>query len=315
MSTGFSDLATALGDGGPNKLYHNNGNGTFTDVAKQLNVVEPAVSFPVWFWDFNNDGALDLYVSCSSGPVGVLASDHRFGLNCLYRGDGMGGFTEVSSQSKLNYPAQPMGANFGDLNNDGFLDFYLATGNIQFSEIRPNVMFLSRAGQEFDNVTYAGGFGHLQKGHGVCFADLDNDGDQDVYVQMGGAWPGDKFNDALFENPGFGNHWISVKLQGRKSNRSAIGTRIRIVISENGQKRSIYRWVNSGGSFGANPLRQQIGLGTAEKMELLEIYWPATDITQRFENVSADQFIKIREGDDRYQTIPTKRMRFATKQG
>ena len=127
-----------------------------------------------------------------------------------------------------------MGANFGDLDNDGWLDFYLGTGYPDYEGLIPNVMYRNRGGTGFADVTTAGGFGHLQKGHGVSFADLDNDGDQDVFEQMGGAYPGDGFADVLFENPGFGNHWIAVKLVGARSNRSAIGARIRVEIVERG---------------------------------------------------------------------------------
>jgi hypothetical protein len=155
----------------------------------------------------------------------------------LYLGDGTGSFKNVSRESGLNYPALPMGANFGDLNGDGFLDFYLGTGDVNYSEILPNVMFLNREGKNFTNVTMAGGFGHLQKGHGASFADIDNDGDQDVYMQMGGAYASDRFNDALYENPGFGTNWLNLQLVGTESNRSAIGARIHAVIEENGTER------------------------------------------------------------------------------
>jgi hypothetical protein len=157
-------------------------------------------------------------------------------------------------------------------------------------------MFHNRGGTAFDDVTFAGGFGHLQKGHGTVFADLDNDGDQDVFMQLGGAFPGDAFGDVLFENPGFGNHWLRVKLVGEQSNRSAIGARIRAEIVDGDVHRSVYKWVNSGGHFGGNPLEQHLGLGTAERVEVLEIFWPTTNETQRFENVRADQHIEIHEG-------------------
>ena len=90
-----------------------------------------------------------------------------------------------------------MGSNFGDLDNDGYPDFYLGTGYPPYHSVMPNVMYRNRDGRSFSNVTYAGGFGHLQKGHGVVFADLDNDGDQDVFQQMGGAFPGDRFGNTL----------------------------------------------------------------------------------------------------------------------
>ncbi|NIM61076.1 MAG: CRTAC1 family protein [Acidobacteria bacterium] len=317
-------FVSAVGD---NRLYRNNGDGTFSNVAPEMAVTEPQNSFPAWFWDFDNDGTLDIFVGASSGPVGVLALN-PFGVGtyspnaymrslqkawnpemmALYRGKGTGAFENVARERNLRYPAQPMGANFGDLNNDGFPDFYLATGNVRYSELRPNVMFLNRNGNDFVNVTMSGGFGHLQKGHGVSFADLDNDGDLDVYVQMGGAFPGDKFSNALFENPGFGNHWITVELVGRRSNRSAIGARVHVEVEENGARRSIYRHINSGGSFGANPLRQTIGLGKATKVRLLEVFWPTTGRTQVFRDVAADQAIQIVEGQDRYTELRVRRI-------
>jgi hypothetical protein len=174
----------------------------------------------------------------------------------------------------------------------------------------PNVMYRNRGGSGLADITTAGGFGHLQKGHAIAFADLDNDGDQDVYAQMGGAYVGDAAHNALFENPGFGNHWIKVKLVGVRSNRSAIGARLRVEIVEEGQSRSIYRWVGTGGSFGANPLMQEIGLGQAERIELLEAYWPTSDQTQRFSDVAMDQRIEITEGEDGYRRLPLRKMAF-----
>ena len=120
---------------------------------------------------------------------------------------------------------------------------------------------------------------------------------------MGGALPGDAYNNVLYENPGFDNHWITIKLVGVRSNRSAIGARICAKIVENGDHRSIYKHVNSGGTFGANPLRQAIGLGNASNIERLEIFWPTTGKTQIFHNVPSNQFIQIVEGEDRYTTI------------
>lgn len=298
VSVGSPNPVMVIPGGGPNRLYRNDGDGTFTEVGEKLGVVEPVAGFPCWFWDFNNDGNLDLYAACSSGPVAVLASKKvRIGRNRLYSGDGSGGFDEVALEVGLDYPSQPMGANFGDLDGDGYLDFYLGTGNVPYSELRPNLMFLNRRDKGFANVTMAGGFGHLQKGHGVAFGDIDNDGDNDLYAQMGGAWPGDKFNDALFENPGFKNHWLTVHLQGNRSNRSAIGARVHIQIEEGGETRSIYRWINSGGSFGCNPLRQTIGLGEAEKISSLEIQWPGQG-AQVFSDVPMDCTLLFVEGSE-----------------
>jgi tetratricopeptide (TPR) repeat protein len=292
---GWPDLYLSIV--GENKLYRNDKNGTFTDVAHEAAVTEPSASFPTWFWDYDNDGHEDIFVGCTSGPVGVLDTEIRFEMMHLYRNRGDGTFADVTESVQLDYPATPMGANFGDLNNDGYCDFYLATGNTPYSEIRPNVMFLNDRGKRFQNVTMAGGFGHLQKGHGVSFADIDNDGDQDVYVQLGGAYPGDRYNDALFENPGFQNHFVALKLEGRRSNRCAIGARVRLDITEkSGEQRSIFHTVSSGSSFGANPFRQVIGIGTATKVDRLHISWPLPDVSQEFFNVVGDKSYRCIEG-------------------
>ena len=301
---------------GRNRLYRNNGDGTFTDVAPELDVVRPYSGFPVWFWDFNNDGHLDLYAGSCLWSVRDVAADylslpHNAEPDCLYEGDGQGGFREVAKQQKLTRVTHPMGANFGDLDNDGFPDFYLGTGYPEYSALMPNLMFHNLRGNGFADVTTAGGFGHLQKGHGVSFADLDNDGDEDVFAQLGGAFAGDAFGDALFENPGFGNHWIVVRLVGTDSNRSGIGARIRLDIDESGARRSVYKTVNSGGSFGANPLRQHLGVGKAELIDRLEIFWPTTGRTQEFRNVPVDQGIEITEGAGDYRKLSLRSVRFS----
>ncbi|MCA9122989.1 MAG: VCBS repeat-containing protein [Planctomycetaceae bacterium] len=289
---------------GENKLYRNNQDGTFTNVASDVGVEGPSASFPTWFWDYDNDGFLDIFVGCTSGTVGVLDSDIRFEMMCLYRNKSDGTFEDVAKQLGLHYPAQPMGANFGDLDSDGFPDFYLATGNTGFSEICPNVMFHNQAGKTFDNVTMSGGFGHLQKGHGVSFADIDNDGDQDVYVQLGGAYAGDRFSDALFENPGFANHSITLKLEGTVSNRSAIGVRIRIDVDDAGTNRTIFHQISGGSSFGENPYRQAIGIGKATLINRLEVFWPTSGTTQTFNEVAPDKGYLVIEGSKELHPLP-----------
>ena len=294
---------------GPNRLYHNNGDGTFTDRASELSLTEPHASFPAWFWDYDNDGHLDIYTSAYGAHTGTLAkwyTDSNVGHRdrCrLYRNNGQAGFTEVSRQCGLTRPDATMGSNFGDLNNDGFLDFYLGTGSPMYEDLMPSVMYLNQRGRTFKDISTAGGFGHLQKGHAVVFADFDGDGDSDVFEQMGGAFLGDAAFDAFYENPGFGNHWISVQLVGVASNRSAIGARIRVEIREFGKSRAIYRHVNSGGSFGANPLRQSIGLGQADVIERLDVYWPCSNLRQSFHDVPLDCVIRIVEGEDRWQQL------------
>ncbi len=304
-----------------NRLYRNRGDGTFIDVAAAAGVGAPFCSFSCWFFDYDNDGALDVWVTGYGGPqhppsvadvaASYLGLPHPGEMMRLYRGDGRGGFQNVAPELGLDLYTLPMGANFGDLDNDGFLDFYLATGYPQYDGLIPNVMYRNRRGQGFADVSTAGGFGHLQKGHGVTFADLDEDGDQDVLVRVGGAYPGDGYRCTLFENPGFGAHWLKLRLVGTTSNRYGVGARIRADVVEDGARRSIYRTVGTGGSFGCNPLRQELGLGAATRIEALEVYWPTSDTRQVFRDVAADRTVEVQEGRDELVTLPSKPFRFA----
>jgi hypothetical protein len=292
--------------GGPNRLFRNQGDGTFVDVAPSLGVSEPIQSFPAWFFDYDNDGALDLFVASYRGSVdsvalvaaSALGVEIPYELPRLYRNDGRGGFIDVSRQVGLDRLHLAMGANFGDADGDGWLDIYLGTGYPDYEGLVPNVLYRNLDGRGFVDVTWAAGVGHLQKGHAVAFADVDEDGDLDLYAQMGGAFPGDGAADALFRNPGVpGHRWVSLRLVGTRSNRAAIGTRLRLdVVDARGNRRSIHREVTSGGSFGASPLRQTIGLGDAVRLAGLEVYWPASDTRQVFEDVALDRAYRIVEG-------------------
>jgi hypothetical protein len=206
-----------------------------------------------------------------------------------------------------------MGANFGDIDNDGWLDFYLGTGAPSYAILTPNRMFRSREGRAFVDVTKATGTGHLQKGHGVAFADFDNDGDDDVFASLGGAFLGDKYQDALFENPGHGASWIGIRLVGRKASRAAIGARIRVVVEEGGRETQRTRSVGSGGSFGASPLAQHIGLGRDARLKRVEIDWPGSRTRQVLTGVPLDAWIQVVEGEPRFERLDRARFRLGSR--
>ena len=312
--------------GGPNRLFRNDGprdpklgatNGwIFTDVARIAGVTEPIFSFPCWFFDYDNDGWEDIFVAgYKISDVGDVAADYlglpHQGTNArLYRNRGDGTFENVSGTAKLDRLLHTMGCNFGDLDNDGWLDFYLGTGDPDLLTVIPNRMYRNAEGRYFQDVTTAGGFGHLQKGHGVSFADIDNDGDQDVYEDMGGAMTGDVYPNILFENPGFGNHWLKLKLEGTRANRCAIGARVRVDIEEQGKVRSFHRTVGSGGSFGANPIRVELGLGKAERIVAVEILWPGSGTRQSVRGLKLDQAYVVREGAAEARPVALTSFRF-----
>jgi hypothetical protein len=142
----------------------------------------------------------------------------------------------------------------------------------------------------------------------MALADLDNDGDQEIIFKVGGATPGDAHVFRLFENPGHGNDWLDVNLVGVKTNRAAIGARITVRIENKGRGiRSIYRTVGSGGSFGASPLEQHIGLGAAARIVNIEINWPVSKTHQTFPNVPKNQAITIQELAHGYEQLVRKR--------
>jgi tetratricopeptide (TPR) repeat protein len=286
---------------GDHFLYHNNHNRTFTEVALEAGVQKPWQSFAAWFFDYDNDGWPDLfvtsyYVSVDESIRSYLGLPPNAETLKLYKNMGDGSFKDVTQEVGLDKVFMPMGANFGDIDNDGYLDIYLGTGNPTYGSLLPNVLLRNHDGKYFVDVTASSGTGELHKGHGVAFADIDNDGDEDLLEEVGGAVPGDAHAFRLFENPGNGNDWISVHLVGVKSNRAAIGARIQVVVENQGAgQRSIYRTVGSGGSFGASPLAEHIGLGKSARILDLEIWWPASNTRQHFANLGKNQFIEIKE--------------------
>jgi hypothetical protein len=291
-----------------NFLYRNRGDGTFEEVAARLGVAGPRYSFPTWFWDYDNDGRLDLWVGSYYFAGGEWVRHYlgmpRLGESMkLYRNTGKGTFADVTEEVGLDRSVAVMGANFGDIDNDGYLDAYLGTGAPTYTALMPNLLYHNKGGKRFVDVSSSSGTGHLQKGHGVSFADFDNDGHEEIFANMGGAVPGDKYNNALFANPGGKNRWISIRLVGVKSNRAAIGAKIRLTLA-GGEVR--YREVTSGGSFGASPLAQHIGVGAATRIASVEVTWPASRTKQLFRDVATNQFVEIKEGDKTFTKRPLR---------
>jgi len=286
---------------GENRLYHNNHDNTFTDVAAQAGVLGTGSSFAAWFFDYDNCGWPDLFVNSYFTSVDesmrtYLGLPHNAGTLKLYKNRGDGTFRDVTVEAGLDKVFMPMGANFGDIDNDGFLDIYLGNGNPSYVSLLPHVLLRNHEGKYFADVTASSGTGELHKGHGVAFADIERRGYEDIVTETGGAVPGDRHALRLFANTADGNDWINLKLVGIKSNRPAIGARIKLTVENEGKTtRSIYRTVGSGGSFGASPFEQHVGLGKSGRILSMEIFWPSSGTRQVFTDLAKNQFLEIRE--------------------
>lgn len=280
-------------------------------------------TFTTWFYDYNNDGWPDILVcdyqfDHSLGYYSAAEASGKPVPNAgnvfLYKNNHDGTFTDVSKETGLDKVVFSMGANFGDIDNDGWLDMYFGTGSPDFKSLVPNKLFKNVEGKRFADVTLSSRTGNLQKGHGVAFADFRNSGIQDIFIEMGGAYPGDAYTSLLYENPGQNNNnWISLKLEGIKTNKVAIGSRIKVSFTENGIKRRVFKDVNSGGSFGSSSLRQEIGIGQANVIEEIEIKWAGSNKIQTFKNIKPNQFLHITEGGDEPTKINLKKLVYKLK--
>ena len=279
----------------------------FKVVGNQVGVSQPERSFPTWMFDYNNDGLLDIFVSSYGDPnvprLTTLANCYLSTCSkalCphLYLNKGDGTFENVAHKIGLTEISLTMGCSYGDLNMDGNLDFFLATGDPEYSTVVPNKVYLNSAEGHFYDVTTNGGFGNIQKGHAVGFADFDHDGDEDIYCVLGGVYEGDVFRNALYENPTTTTQWLGIQLMGTKSNRCAIGSRLCLTVKkQDGIEKKIYRTISPGASFGGNSLREIIGLKDASSITSLEIDWTfRASEKQVFTDIPVNQFIQITEG-------------------
>ena len=349
-SDGFLDLYVAdgiTGDRIPNKLYHNQGNGSFTELAERAGVAHTGRSPSVAFGDYDDDGDPDLYVVDESGPnvlyrnegsgrfaditaragveaprqggsatfffdydsdgdldlfVSATATYEFFVLSqitgrdvgptraCLYRNDGRDTFTDVAVAAGLGRAFGSTGAGCGDVDYDGRLDLYLANGGLFIARFEPNVLF-HNAGDRFVDISAAAGVDNPGKGYDVTFADYDSDGDLDFYVGTGGRYPIELCANSLYRNEGHDNHWLSVEVRGQSSNRSAIGTRLRLRADQLVQGAE----VSSGGGLGSSgSLSVEFGLGRSTRIDTLEIRWPSGR-TEAYPDLEADQFLRFVE--------------------
>lgn len=292
-------------DPAPNRLYRNLGGWKFRDVAREAGIAQPVHNgFVCFFFDYNNDGYPDVLTTSLAAWESVVAAlrlDYAVpkarvhpDSSRLFRNNRNGTFTDVTYEAGLHYPVGVMGAGVADLDNDGYLDLYLGVGDPQMSRLEPNRFFRNNGDGTFSDLTDYVKFSRPgNKGHGVAFIDWEDDGDLDMYAQLGGHYPGDFARNAFYRNlKGNRNSWLEVDLKAVKSNRDALGAQL----TARAGSLLVYREVKGGEGFGATSQRRQhFGLGAARRVDSLEIRWPSGEL-QTIQGLDVNQIIEVEEG-------------------
>ena len=279
---GFADIFVA-NDAMEQFLFHNNRNGTFTECALEAgaSLSDNGKAFSgmgVDFRDYDNDGRPDLVIT-----------DLAKQIYAVYHNDGSGAFSYRSLESGLGVlsaGSSGWGVRWEDFDNDGWKDLFAAQSHVMdnvdaidpsLHNLEPPLFALNHAGRF---VRVASGSTQPVAGRGAAFGDLNNDGSIDVVMTTLGGRP------QVFRNRGGEGHWLTLLLEGVRSNRDGFGARVKV----NGQ----WQYANSGGSYlSASDKRVHFGLGQAT-MATVEIWWPS-GVHQVFKDVRADQFLNIRE--------------------
>ncbi|MCM2271272.1 MAG: FG-GAP-like repeat-containing protein [candidate division Zixibacteria bacterium] len=261
-----------------NNLYQNNGDGTFTKVTTGPPVTDGGQSFSASWGDYDNDGDFDLTVANSVSQT-----------NLLYRNDG-GTFTRITGSPVTTLASWSVSTAWGDIDNDGDLDLFITNA---FGSLDDNNLLYTNNGdgtfvREFDDSTAT----DVGWSYGCAFGDVDKDGDLDLAVAR---CQNANENNSLYLNNGNSNHWLIVDLQALISNRSAIGTRVRVKATINGIPTWQMREVSSqSGYSGQNQMDPHFGLGDATTIDSIIVTWPSGFVTI-VENVAADQYLAVTE--------------------
>jgi hypothetical protein len=344
--------------GAGDSLFHNNGDGTFSDVSKAAGVSDPNgyYGMQVIWSDFNNVGRVDAYVTNDSTPkflyknegngkfsemglesgtavdedgseqasMGIAIGDYNHTgrpslfitnfsdeYNLLFRNDGNWNFTDVSYKSGVAVPSLPYvkwGTAFVDLDNDGWVDLITAGGHVypQVDQLpsgaryrEPKLLQMNQKDGTFCDASKQGGPALLEPraSRGLAVGDLFNDGNMDVVINDIDGAP------MVLRNRGIaGRHWVSFELAGTKSNRLAIGARLKLTAGGVTQTDEIH----SGASYlSQNDLRLHFGLGEATKIDSLEIRWPSGKV-ETIKDLQPDKFYAVLEGQG---IVPEEKIR------
>lgn len=272
---GDLDLFLATNGGRSNILYRNEGTGTFETLDQSVVAQDGTVSIGGSWGDYDNDGDLDLFVTNSLGAS-----------NALYRNDD-GIFVAQPESVVAQDSSNSMGSCWGDYDNDGDLDLFVAN-----SDEHPNFLYANIGNGAFRRITRSSIATNTGSSRSCSWGDYDNDGDLDLFVTQ--AFGADDTN-ILYRNDNPSQHWLSIDLIGATSNRSAIGAGVYVRATMHGQPVPQTRIVSSQtGAYGHNSHRLHLGLGDAVRLDSLTVVWPSGAVTQRT-HLDADQRLTLRE--------------------
>ena len=333
--------------GQPPTLYHNNGDGTFSDVSKRSGVgIRPGNGLGVVTFDYDNDGWQDIFITNDQMPnflfhnnrdgtfreigysagvavgidgqfeagMGTDAADTTGSgrsdlivthldqqLARLYQNVGEGYFEDATFRSKISYATfhlSGFGTRFMDYDNDGARDLFMANGHVldniqryhaETTYAEPKLMFRNVGHGIFENVSDQLGPDFLlpRVSRGAAIGDFDNDGDLDIIISNNGQAP-----QLLRNDGGNANHWFQLLLIGTRSNRDAVGARVKVTAGD----LVLYDEKKGGMSYqSAQDPRLHFGLGQHPTVEEVEIKWPSGELT-KLTNIKSDQILAIEEG-------------------
>ena len=291
---GWPDIYVAC-DTAPSLLYHNNRDGTFREVGVAAGAAfdENGIALSgmgAGIADLDGDGWLD-----------IVRTNFTDQITMLYCNNGDGTFHDASFRAGLGINTRYVGFGVGclDFDNDGRKDIFIANGHVypqiaghklHVSYRQPRLLYRNMGNGRFQDVSAGAGPGIITPnlGRGCAFGDLDNDGDIDIVVNNLDGPPSLLRNDG-----GNRNSWLMIKCIGTRSNRSAIGARVRVVADGRAQ---IDEVMSGSGYYSQNDLRLHFGLGAADKVDLVEVAWPS-GVKESFRNMEARQLIAIRESE------------------
>jgi ASPIC and UnbV/FG-GAP-like repeat len=303
---GRQDLLATSYDSGP-FLFRNLGHGRFEDVSQRAGTRNSQHAYTCEFLDFDNDGKLDIFVS--TYPEGdyktMVASKISHGVGdhsqhqLLFRNNGDGTFRNVTEEAGITGWYGAMSSQTGDLDNDGFDEILLGTGNPALDWCEPKVILHNNGKGQFADVAESSRLVHFGMLHGMALSDYDDTGNLSLFGSFGGFYWGSRETSRLYRNLGSGNMSLEIHLVGTRSNRDAIGAKIAALAGQ----RTIYKWVTGGSGFGSGNSRcVHLGLGQEKQVKHLQIEWPSGQ-RQSFQFIEAGQRIEVTEGQNHWRTL------------